>query len=130
MLRPWILSILSDSPKNGAEIIEEMGKSGWGHRGPSPSFVYPLLDEMAKGGLIQKREDSRYELTEKGKNESDFPFGMPFGWFRTHGVDQMLGEMNGYVQYFEDLSQTDKNKLAQYQSKIRDLSVKLSKLAE
>lgn len=130
MLRPWILSMLSDSPKNGAEIIEEMQNSGWGHRGPSPSFIYPLLDEMTKDGLIQKREDGRYEITEKGKKESNFPFGMPFGGFRPHGIDQMLGEIDGYVSYFEDLSRTDKSKLAQYQAQIHDLSVRLSKLAE
>lgn len=129
MLRPTILSILSRTPKNGAEIVDDIEKMSWGGWRPSPGSIYPLLDEMAKEGLIQKREDGRYQVTEKGKEESDFPFGMPFG-FRPHSVDQMLGEINAYIQYFEDLSRTDKSKLAQYQSTIRDLSQKLSKLAE
>lgn len=129
MLRPWVLSILSKSPKNGAEIMDDVEKMSWGGWRPSPGSIYPLLDDMSKEGLIQKREDGRYELTERGKQESDWSFGMPFG-FRPQGVDQMLGEINGYVQYFEDLSQTDKSKLTQYQAKIKDLSIRLAKLSE
>jgi DNA-binding PadR family transcriptional regulator len=128
-LRPWILSILSRSPKNGAEIMDEIERMSWGGWRPSPGSIYPLLDDMTKEGLIQKKEDGRYEITEKGKGESDFPFGMPFG-NRPQGVDQMLGEINGYIMYFEDLSRTDRGKIVQYQTTIKELSSRLSKLAE
>jgi DNA-binding PadR family transcriptional regulator len=128
-LRPWILNLLSKSPKNGAEIMDDIERMSWGGWRPSPGSIYPLLDEMSKDGLIQKREDGRYEITEKGRSEGDWPFGMPFG-NRPQGVDQMLGEINGYIQYFEDLSRSDRAKLAQYQTMLRELSSRLSKLAE
>ncbi|HXC61876.1 MAG TPA: PadR family transcriptional regulator [Nitrospiria bacterium] len=128
-LRPWILSIVSRSPKNGAEIMDEIEKMSWGGWRPSPGSIYPLLEEMTKDGLIQKKDDGRYEITEGGKGETDWPFGMPFG-NRPHGVDQMLSEINGYIMYFEDLSRTDRSKITQYQSSIRDLAARLSKLGE
>jgi DNA-binding PadR family transcriptional regulator len=129
-LRPWILSLLSKNPKNGAEIMDDIERMSWGGWRPSPGSIYPLLDEMTKDGLIQKREDGRYEITEKGRSESDWPFGMPFGNRGPQGVDQMLDEIKGYISYFEDLGRSDRAKLAQYQSRIRDLSARLSKLAE
>ena len=128
-LRPWILSLLSKTPKNGAEIMDDIERMSWGGWRPSPGSIYPLLDEMTKDGLITKREDGRYEITEKGRGESDWPFGMPWG-NRVQGVDQMLSEINGYIMYFEDLSRSDKGKLTQYQSKIKDLSARLSRLGE
>lgn len=128
-LRPWILSLLSKSPKNGAEIMDDIERMSWGGWRPSPGSIYPLLDEMTKDGLIRKREDGRYEITERGSAESDWPFGMPFG-NRPHGVDQMLSEIGGYVSYFEDLSKTDRAKLEKYQTTIRDLSTRLSRLGE
>ena len=129
-LRPWILSLVTNSPKNGAEIMDDIERMSWGGWRPSPGSIYPLLDEMTKDGLIQKREDGRYVITEKGKGESEWPFGMPFGNRGPHGVDQMLGEINGYISYFEDVAKTDRQKLQQYQSTLRELSARLSKLSE
>lgn len=128
-LRPWILSLLSTSPKNGAEIMDDIERMSWGGWRPSPGSIYPLLDEMTRDGLIQKRDDGRYEITERGRGESDWPFGMPFG-NRPHSVDQMLSEISGYISYFEDLSKTDRAKLEKFQTTIKELSARLSKLGE
>jgi DNA-binding PadR family transcriptional regulator len=131
LLRPWILNLLSRTPKNGAEIMDDIERMSWGGWRPSPGSIYPLLDEMTKDGLINKRDDGRYEITEKGKSESEWTFGMPFfGNPPPHGVEQMLSEINGYVSYFEDLSRSDPPKLLQYQTMIRELSARLSKVAE
>jgi DNA-binding PadR family transcriptional regulator len=118
--------MLSRAPKNGAEIMDDIEKMSWGGWRPSPGSIYPLLEEMTKDGLIQKREDGRYEITEKGKSEAEFPFGMPFGGPR--GADQMLSEINGYVSYFEDLARSDRSKFSQYQASIKQLNERLSKL--
>jgi hypothetical protein len=40
----------------------------------------------------------------------------------------MLGEISGYVSYFEDLSKTDKSKIESYSDKIRTLTDRLSAL--
>jgi len=128
-LRPWVLSMLSKSPKNGAEIMDDIENMSWGGWRPSPGSIYPLLEDMAKDGLIAKRPDGKYEITEKGKAEADWPFGMPFG-HQPHGVDQMISEINGYVSYFEDLSRSDRAKLAPFQAAMKDLAARLSHLSE
>ncbi|MGI0091276.1 MAG: PadR family transcriptional regulator [Nitrososphaerales archaeon] len=119
--------MLSKSPKNGAEIMDDIERMSWGSWRPSPGSVYPLLDDMSKDGLIQKRDDGRYEITEKGKSESEWPFGMPFGG-HPHGVDQMLTEINGYVSYFEDLARTDRSKISSHEKSIKDLADRLARL--
>ena len=127
MLRPWILSVLSREPKNGAELMDEIEITSWGRWRPSPGSVYPLLDGMAQDGLVRRREDGRYEITEKGKSESEWSFGMPF---RTgpRGVDQMLGEIKGYLSYFEDLARSDPSKLKNYEKSLNEIDERLRKL--
>src|SRR5487761_794790 len=126
-LRPWITSMLGRSPKNGAEIMDEIEKNSWGSWRPSPGSVYPLLDEMSQEGLITKRDDGRYELTEKGKQESEWSFGMPFRQ-GPYSVENMLGEMKSYVSYFEDLAKSDPTKLKTYNEKIKEIADRLSKI--
>jgi DNA-binding PadR family transcriptional regulator len=128
MLRPWILSMLSKDPKNGAEIMDEIEQVSWGRWRPSPGSVYPLLDGMVQDGLIKKREDGRYEITDKGKAESDWSFGMPFR-AGPRGVDQMLGEINGYLSYFEDLARSNPSKLKNYEKSLNEISERLRKLS-
>jgi DNA-binding PadR family transcriptional regulator len=127
-LRPWIVNMLSRSPKNGAEIMDEIEKSSWGWR-PSPGSVYPLLDEMVRDGSLLKRADGRYELTQKGKEETEFPFG--FGLFgRANTIDGMLNEIGSYASYFEDLARSDPKRLSEYSSRIREISERLAKLGQ
>jgi DNA-binding PadR family transcriptional regulator len=127
-LRPWVLSILGHGPKNGAEIIDEIEKMSWGGWRPSPGSVYPLLDELTQEGLIQKKEDGRYELTEKGKEESDWPFSAPSP-NKPSNVEGMLSEMKDYVSYLEDLNATDKARITPHSQQIKELSERLSRLA-
>lgn len=127
-LRPWILSILSRSPKNGAEIMDEMESMSMGWWRPSPGSVYPMLDDMTKEGILSKRSDGRYELTEKSRHEADWPFGGSYGAPRS--VDQMLDEMNSYISYFEDLSATNKVELQSRAQKIASIAQRLSKLIQ
>ena len=127
-LRPWIISILSRSPKNGAEIMDEMENMSMGWWRPSPGSVYPMLDDMTKEGVITKRSDGRYELTEKARHETEWPFGGAYGSPRT--VDQMLNEMNSYISYFEDLSATNKAELKNHEERIRSIAQRLGKLVQ
>jgi DNA-binding PadR family transcriptional regulator len=126
-LRPWILSIISRSPKNGAEIIDEVEKMSWGGWRPSPGSIYPLLETMTSEGAIKKREDGRYEITEKGKDEGSFPFGFSFGQ-RPTSVESMVNEMRDFVSYFEDLTKSNASKLDPYKEKLREVTDRLSKL--
>jgi DNA-binding PadR family transcriptional regulator len=127
MLRPWILSMLAKAPKNGAELMDEIEKTSWGGWRPSPGSVYPLLDGLAQDGLVRKKDDGRYEITEKGKRESEWSFGMPFR-SGPSGIDQMLSEISGYLSYFEDLARNDRSKISPYENQIKELNTRLSKL--
>ena len=128
-MRPWVLSMLAKSPKNGAELMDDIEKMSWGGWRPSPGSIYPLLDEMSKERLVQRGPDGRYSLTEKGKAESEWSFGMPFGG-GPRGVDQMISEISGYVSYFEDLARSDRTKLDPYRPSLAELSARLSRLLQ
>ena len=65
-----VVSMLSNSPKNGVELMDDMEKMTQGWWRPSPGSVYPLLEQLTNEGLIRKREDGRYELTEKASEET------------------------------------------------------------
>ncbi|HZW55689.1 MAG TPA: PadR family transcriptional regulator [Nitrososphaerales archaeon] len=128
-LRPWVLAIVSRGPKNGAEIMDEIERMSWGGWRPSPGSIYPMLDEMATEGLVTKMGDGRYQITEKGKSEMEWPFGMPFQQ-TPRGVEDMLGEIGGYISYFEDLSKVDRSKLASYGARLKELGERLKRLGE
>ena len=84
------------------------------------------MDGMAQEGLVTKREDGRYELSEKGKQETDFPFGFA----RVRSVEEMLSEMSGFISYIEDLNRIDQTKIAPYIEKMRSLGERLSELTK
>jgi DNA-binding PadR family transcriptional regulator len=93
---------------------------------PSPGSVYPLLDELQKEGSIKKLEDGKYEITEIGKQEFEWPWAMQKK--QPHTMDEVITAINSYVSYLEDLAKSDSSKIAQYQQKIKDLQERLSKL--
>ncbi len=131
-LRGWVLSMLASAPKNGAEIMDEIEAMSQGWWRPSPGSVYPLLDDMASEGLVSKRADGKYELSEKGRQAMDSWFMPPFGGLsrRVHSIEEMLNEMSGFVSYIEDLNRSDKSKVAPYLERMRSLSQRLDQLSK
>lgn len=126
-LRWWVLYNIESSPKNGAEIMDGMEAMTQGWWRPSPGSIYPLLDSMVKEGEISKREDGRYELTQKGKEEVGWVPGRHYTQPRT--VQDVLVEMTSYTSYLEDLAKSDVSKLSPYIDQIRALQARLSKLS-
>ena len=55
---------------------------------------------------------------------------MPFSPFgqAPSSVESILGEMTSFVSYFEDLSKTDKGRLAPYREKLKVLAERLSEV--
>ena len=125
-LRTWIIMMIQRSPRNGAEIMAEIETMTQGWWRPSPGSVYPVLDDLTKEGLINKREDGRYELTGKGKESIEWPFGMPNR--QPQGVEEMLNEITGYVSYFEDLIKSDRARIEPHTDRIKRLADRLSDL--
>ena len=127
-LRMWVVSLLARSPKNGAEImgaIEEMTQGWWR---PSPGSMYPLLNELQREGMIQKRDDGRYEITKSTRAELE---GMPgMGRGQPHGIADMLNEIEGYVSYFEDVDKSDPSKLQPLREGMKRIAERLVRLSE
>ncbi|MEM0357884.1 MAG: PadR family transcriptional regulator [Candidatus Bathyarchaeia archaeon] len=127
-LRTWVLSILQQAPRNGYEIINQIEFASEGEWRPSPGSVYPLLAELCKEGSIRKREDGRYEITEKGRKELEWLCGMPTR--QRQSLDEILTEMSGYLSYLEDLKRVDPSKIASSIDKLRSFKDRLAALIE
>jgi DNA-binding PadR family transcriptional regulator len=71
-LRIAILSLLSDGPKHGYQLMKEMKERSGGTYQASAGSVYPTLQQLEDEGLIvSEREDGRrvYHLTDAGRSE-------------------------------------------------------------
>jgi DNA-binding PadR family transcriptional regulator len=131
-LRVWVVSLLARGPKNGAEVmnaIEEMSQGWWR---PSPGSIYPLLESLVQEGLIRKRDDGRYELSAQGRQAMEMPWGPwgPWGMRAPHhgGVEGVLGELDGYVSYLEDVRRSGGPGVGPFTDRIRSLADRLSAL--
>ncbi len=127
-LRMMIVSMLSSSPKNGAELMDEIESMTQGWWRPSPGSIYPVLEQLTKDGLIRKKDDGRYELTDKAHDELEWSFGPTFR--KPRSIENMIDEVSGFVSYLEDLSKVDQSKAAPYMDKIKGLADRLSAIAK
>jgi DNA-binding PadR family transcriptional regulator len=128
-LRIWVFSILQQAPKNGAEIINQIEITSQGNWRPSPGSIYPLLDELQKEASINKREDGRYEITEKGKHEFEWPYHQAFTR-QPRSVDSVIQEISSYIAYLEDLKRVDSAKIALNLDKLKGVRDQLTRLIE
>lgn len=120
--------MLERSPKNGAELMDEIELMTKGWWRPSPGSMYPLLESMVQEQLIRKREDGRYELTQKTREEFGWPYGSHGAQPRT--VDDMLKEIEGYASYFEDLSKSDRTRIEPYRDRIKNIAERLAAMGK
>lgn len=135
-LRTWILYILKDSQKSGVEMMDAMEAMSQGWWRPSPGSVYPMLESMTKEGLIKEVDDSqasekrgserKYELTEMGRQETEWPTHFRRGEPRT--VEEVVTTISHYVSYLEDLSASKEPEFGASRGKIAELRDRLSRL--
>ncbi len=126
-LRTWVLLMLRQSAKTGAEIMDEMESMSQGWWRPSPGSIYPLLEELVKEGLVQKRTDGRYELSPAAREEVGWPFGMPSRG--PQKVEDILREMNAFVSYLEDRRQAEPSVLGTHRGELQAIIERLSSLS-
>jgi len=126
-LRMAIVTMLASSPKNGVELMDEIERMTQGWWRPSPGSVYPVLEQLTKDGMVKKREDGRYELTEKASDELEDSFGHAFGR-RERSVDEMFDEVSGMVSYMEELVKSDPAKLKEYREQLQALADRISSM--
>ncbi|UCE11103.1 MAG: PadR family transcriptional regulator [Candidatus Thorarchaeota archaeon] len=72
LLRHYVLKLLSEGPKSGSELMNEIEEKTEGRWKPSPGSVYPLLSWLLDSGYTEEASDQeagvrRYILTDKGK---------------------------------------------------------------
>ncbi|MER6948058.1 PadR family transcriptional regulator [Nonomuraea sp. NPDC000554] len=69
-VRAAILALLSEQPRNGYQIIQEIAERSEGGWKPSPGAVYPALQQLTDEGLVISEEtDGRksFHLTDEGR---------------------------------------------------------------
>ena len=126
-LRILVLQRLQESPKNGAEIMDEIERITWGWWRPSPGSIYPLLSSLVEEGLAVKLSDGRYKLTDKGIAEAS-EYSELFSWpIKPRTMDDILNEMESYISYMEDMG---KDKIMQYKNRIEEIRARLERLIE
>jgi DNA-binding PadR family transcriptional regulator len=69
-VRAAILSVLSDQPRNGYQVIQEIAERTGGAWKPSPGSIYPTLQQLEDEGLVEQTDDGgrkAYRLTDEGR---------------------------------------------------------------
>lgn len=69
--RYFILELLKERACSGKEIIDHAINKSNGVWKPSPGLIYPLLGRLLDEGMIEERDDGKYQTTEKGKKASE-----------------------------------------------------------
>ena len=83
---------------------------------------------LYKEASISKREDGRYEITEKGKLEFGWSSGMPTRQPRS--TDDMIEEILSYISYLEDVKRMDASKIAHNMDKLKNVRDRLTILVD
>ncbi len=69
-VRAAILALLSEQPRNGYQIMQELEQRSRGMWRPSPGSVYPALQQLQDEGLIRDEAEGgsrTYHLTDAGR---------------------------------------------------------------
>ncbi|GAA4584492.1 hypothetical protein GCM10023194_24590 [Planotetraspora phitsanulokensis] len=73
-VRIALLRLLTEEPRNGYQMIEEISRRSGGVWRPSPGSVYPALQQLEDEGLVRGEESGgsrTYRLTDKGRENAD-----------------------------------------------------------
>ena len=147
-LRVLTLHVLSKGPKNGVEImdsiekhhemIREMTHNNYDKRldkalRPSSGAIYPLLKKLEAEGLVLKRDDGKYGLTETGFETIRKLMGSL--WYSLDKpvergeivIDAALNEIDSYISLLADFK---KEKLQSKKENIRILIERLTELED
>ena len=69
-VRAAIMALLSEEPRNGYQIIQEIAERSEGGWKPSPGAVYPALQQLTDEGLVVAEENEgrkTFRLTDSGR---------------------------------------------------------------
>lgn len=123
-LRPLVLTLLAKRPMNGTELIEEIYRFTGSLWRPSPGSVYPMLSELVEEGLIARRTDGKYELTEEGMELAKTLYA-PLA----SAVDP-LSELRGALSGLEEMANSSPGELRGRLQELKDLRRRLDEIIE
>jgi DNA-binding PadR family transcriptional regulator len=95
-LRLYLLSLLSERPMHGYELIQALSESFGGTYVPSAGTIYPRLAKLEEDGLVTKQADGRktvYAITDAGRLELEK---------RGHELDGIESELTDSVRRLAD----------------------------
>ena len=117
-LRPTALRILESEPMNGIELINKISSFSHGWWKPSPGSIYPLLQNLCEEKIIKKRNDGKYELSEKYKKECG----------SEDETENVLLNMESEISYLEELKDSDKTTFSKNKKRIEGIKERISNL--
>ncbi len=117
-LRPTVLKILEDGPKNGMEIMDSIHEMSYGWWKPSPGSIYPLLEQLESENMIKKNKEGKYELTETYRKVVG----------PRNSTEEVLTNIESNVSYLEELAQNEKKEFDAYKTRIEKIAQRLAKL--
>jgi hypothetical protein len=125
-LRPLVYHLLGRGPRSGAELMDDIERLSRGFWRPSPGSIYPLLEEMARDGVLKRGSDGRYALASPAP--SDRSWGP--GRFAPRNVEEAVRELGGLVAYLEDLKNLRASEFDHGRPALKDVVSRLERLAE
>ncbi|MGC8631064.1 MAG: PadR family transcriptional regulator [Thermoprotei archaeon] len=123
-LRWWILSALTEGPKNGAEVAGWIEARSDGLWRPSPGSLYPMLAQLCEEGLIKKCEDSKYRMIVGAGPSFWRVVSSPMN------LETAVNEVESYASYIEDMQKLDSSKIQLYRERIKKVAERLAQIAE
>jgi len=103
-IRAGILALLAEAPRNGYQIMQELGERSRGMWRPSPGSVYPALQQLQDEGLVRSEEAGTgrmFHLTDNGRKyveEHRAETEAPWEW-ATSAADEELFELFGQIRH-------------------------------
>lgn len=123
------LLLIAEQPRNGYQIIQELGERSEGAWKPSPGAIYPALSQLTDEGLIRETEvDGRkaYGITEQGKAEADQASERQAPWeqasegFEASSHGQLFKALGGLAHAAKAVAQTGDDTLAKKAAELVD----------
>jgi DNA-binding PadR family transcriptional regulator len=113
-LRHYVLELLNEKPMKGSEIMAAISEKTMDRWKPSPGSIYPLLRNLESLNLVTHNENGSYSITEAGKQEISYRREVMRGFggrWAPNTIEDMINEMENYVNYFSDVPEDAKSNL-------------------
>ncbi len=117
-IRPSVLRVIQEGPKNGIEIMDTLEEMSHGWWRPSPGSIYPLLEQLSKERLIKKNKEGKYEIAESYGKET----------YHGNSTDEVITNIESSISYLEELKQSDRSRFNEYQPRISGIAKRLRSL--